>query len=56
MRWAHAKVLTLYQLQNGMCIYTSGEETKSSKGVCANTILFDGIAVDFLLEPNTSKA
>lgn len=34
MRWEDARVLTLYQLQDGMHIHAGGEETKSSQRVC----------------------
>jgi hypothetical protein len=33
MRWAHAEMLTLYQLQDRMRIHAGGEEKKSSERV-----------------------
>lgn len=34
VRWENAQVLTLHQLQDGLCLYASGKETESAKRVC----------------------
>ena len=37
VRWQDAVLLALFELQDGMHLYTGGEEAKPSQRVCSNT-------------------
>jgi hypothetical protein len=52
MRWAHAEMLTLYQLQDGMRLHAGGEEEKSSKGVRADVYMLEWLELTSSAELN----
>lgn len=45
VRWENAQVFALYQLQDRLCLHTSGKETESSKRVCSSMPPTDFVGV-----------
>jgi hypothetical protein len=50
MRWAHAEMLTLYQLQDGLRLHAGGKEEKSSKGVRMNVYMLECLVLTSSIE------
>jgi hypothetical protein len=53
MRWEDAGLYALYQLQDGMCFHSGGEEEESAEGVSQGTACALESSANPIIEQNT---